>query len=759
MDQSNSNVQELNKGISAVELAKIPLEKRWRFIEDDLKANGFADIDEASKLDIQFSNYCIALYYMYKEQCASACALRALHDFYQPILQKRRSDSEGMSLMATMLSSFFAKCAGINTYLEFSNYLKENFSSLHVLIPSYPLLSTLSSPEIFERMNANIGRSDMVYLLNGLRYVTADILMRTEYRPRLITRALAAERFLESYGIEDPFGALNLAQVDVKDMLRRISRYVKDEVIEESFDEDGQETIRINPVESRPIPFVQSMIEMLSVHLKRNGLPDLNFEQRSLFGLYLLSCVEVWGTPILCENTVENIRKQESVGNFDFLRDLDKDFFEDPKKFNPEKLISYHDPREVFGNCVYDTLNDFVMPMNATKDHPAYKDEQHIRKVTLDAVAKNKPSVTLHFRVPQPMGDTFEHEIWNLYSLEELGLADKEYHGRQPMQGWKMVWCRSFYESEKSAAKTAVSSTAEHFKGLRTKFFEQHSEDVLKTYVTYPGQELDVVKVLKDNFLDNYSLGILVGARGTMPGFVKTYDLKPESGISYLINGQHLRLPLINPSKREPEIYLCSMPCNFESLVRLLSMFDFGKQIVDFYHHRHPERFEEIDITKEQNLFQEFEELRGMMFLILRLLHSRQSESGGQVGLHFIKSVMHSDLYYQIDGSVLTALVYEQARRTFYELANKRKRLDEEMILMATQYAEIAGEEPPIVEQVVDNQTKGSKAQLMVKGPDGQLTPVPRRRGRPPKLKTLDEMGKTAKIKAVKAPQENDDEE
>lgn len=664
VDQSNSNLPVQNQVMSEVELSKIPLEKRWQYIEAELRANGLDEKDE-TKLNQYFADYYTALYYIFKDKSAGAYMVRALLDTSQPILDERRNDSQSIPLFDVMLSCFLGKSSGAGSFAELRNYLKANAAVLQVMLPGYALKPKFQSCEFYRRVLNKVNYTDMLYLLNGMCHSAFELLMRTEYKPRFFNKKLAAERFLESYGVEDPLGSLYLAKVDIKDTLRRFSRYLKEDSMIES-DSGAAKTIKVDRRRREPyvqtrtnaVPVVQNLLDMLALQLQVNGLPALTYEQQQLTAMYILMRLEVWPTPILCENRPEQAQLQGQESSFAYLKELESSFFENMDLFSPAQLLHYHDPREVFGNCIYDTLNDFVMPLNAQEEHPAFADEQTIKAAVHKAIEKDTPCLKLEFRKPQEMGDEFEHEIWYGYSLESLDLGLLEYHGKQPMQGWKMVLCRTYYTVTKADAKESLSLTAERFKQVRTHFFEDQAEELMSNQM-YQSQELDVVSVLKEHLLDNYSLGVLVGTRGTMPGLVRIWSPHEENEGMSLVDGQYLDMPQLYPSSKQNEVYLTTLPCEMDSLLQLLCLSDFGEKIQDFYHHVHAKQVLEQNNALLSEQYQEFDGLRNLMMAILRNLHTRQNNDNSQVPIHIIKDLMQMDFYYQLDGVVLTALLYD----------------------------------------------------------------------------------------------------
>lgn len=642
----------------------MPLEKRWQYIEAELKANGLDEKDEA-KLNQYFADYYTALYYVFKDKSAGAYMVRALLDTSKPILEERRNDSQSIPLFDVLLSCFLGKSSGAGSFAELRNYLKANAAVLQVMLPGYTLKPKFLSCEFYRRVLNKVNYTDMLYLLNGMCHSAFELLMRTDYKPRFFNKKLAAERFLESYGVEDPLGSLYLAKVDIKDTLRRFSRYLKEDSLIES-DSGSAKTIKVDRRRREPyvqartnaVPVVQNLLDMLALQLHANGLPALTYEQQQLTAMYILMRLEVWPNPILCENRTEQAQLQVQESTFAYLKELDSSFFENMDLFSPAQLLHYHDPREVFGNCIYDKLNEFVMPLNAQEEHPAFADEQKIKSAVRKAIEKEIPCLKLEFRKPQEMGEEFEHEIWYGYSLDSLDLGLFEYHGKQPLQGWNMVLCRTYHTATKTDAKESLSLTAERFKQVRTHFFEDQAEELMSNQM-YQSQELDVVSVLKDNLLDNYSLGVIVDTRGTMPGLVRLWSPYEDDGRMSLVEGKYLDMPQLNPSSKMDEVYLTTLPYEIDSLLQLLCLSDFGEKIQEFYHHVHAKQFLEQHNAMLSEQYQEFDGLRNLMMAILRNLHTRQSDDNSQVPIHIIKDLMQMDFYYQLDGVVLTALLYD----------------------------------------------------------------------------------------------------
>lgn len=670
--------------------------QRWQAIEADLKANG---ITEDDKLNRYFSDYYTALYFLTKEQSPSGYMLRALYDSATPILAQRRTDAESVPYFVLLLSSFIGKGVGTKNFLEVSAYLREQNVLLQTLLPGYPLCSNEIKPDTFGRVLSHTHLSDLLYGLSGWSQITYDLLMHTGYKPHVFSKSLARDRFFENYCIDDPYGSLTIARVDGRDVLFR----VKEMAIQEGV---GMPSILLNGVEvsaicrshkkklspeekarraeeiaakikksgraqrrdyapvvrSNATPIIGTLLDLISLQLKKHDLPELTFYQKHLTAYYLLWRMEIWQKPLVCENYANQVKLQEQETNFEYLKELDASFFTEPDKFDPAKLFHYHDPREIFGNCIYDTLNDFLMPIGSEseKEHPAYADEQAIKKAVLKAIAKDTPCMKVHFRAPQPLSDDCEHEVWYFYSLKDLKLGNREYHGKQPLQGWSTVLCRTYYSCSKANAKAALSDTAENFKQARTVFFEENARDLDYLRDPYTDGEIDLVSVLKENFLDNYSMGIIVGSQGTMPGFVQTTWLN-DNGKYEVVNGQHLSLPTERKESKEPEIYLCSLPYEELSFINLLSLSDFGSQIFDFYTHVHEERIFDLRYAAVSDDYQEFDNLRKLMQNILRILHNRQSDSTNQVQLSSIRDLINVDLIYHFDAIVLVALLYNFA--------------------------------------------------------------------------------------------------
>lgn len=652
-------MQPQENGISDVQLSNVPLEQRWRYIEQDLIDCGLSD----KALDQYFSDYYTALYYMLEDQSAAAQFFRAIYDLSKPILDKRPEGCQGCPLFIFMMVTFLARGQGGHQFADVARYMRKHAATLQVMLPSFPHYSKLFSPKFFARVMDLISESEGKYMLSGMSKSVFDLLLHTEYRAHGFNKNQAKDRFFENYNLIDAMGSLAVVQVDIKELLRRYSRFLGRSAPEEEEPEvaDGETEVENVSLEQN-LPkeaFADTLLDMLDMQLKNANLPTLTEAQRQLTFFYAMFEICAWDGPIMCENTKELALAQEEAAKFDYLKQLDPKMFESAEQFDPSLLLQYRDPHLLFGNCIYDKLNDFIMPLVFDEEHPAYDDEYEIRQAMEAAIEHNKPCVRMDYRFPQPDQDTYEQYSFYLYSLEDLNLQNLEYHGKIPFQGWQSVLCVRKSTVSKTEVKGAFAQTAERFKEVRAKFFEEHAAE-LQSDMDGDDEPIDVVSVLNENHLDNYSLGIMLAPRGCMPGYVRTSVLDPESpeGFKYL-NGEHVIVPEGVCDHKGTSYYLLSMKPSFSTLLELLSLTGNEEMFNKFFAHCNANLMAEMKESCANKDFHEFDFLKNTMQSQLRILHSKQVSSGSLLPVRNIRDMFINDVYYLLDGFVLLAVVFD----------------------------------------------------------------------------------------------------
>lgn len=717
--ESNSQLQEQmqSQKISEVSLSKIPFEQRWKFMEADLRA---CDVSKEN-LDKFFADYYTAVYFIATDYSASAYTLRAFNDYAQKVFAQRRDDSKGVPVYVPMLGALLGKCDALNNAQEFNKLLNDNSATFQVLLPGFPQYSKGLTDDAMVRALFKLTECDYRYFWCGLTTGVLEMLFHTGYRPRVVSKTLVRERFLESYGVEDPLSAMALIPLEVKELTRRVctnlAKFVNDGTPNstpvpdvatkgqaatsndgadegDDFDEDdadegtdgkgkvpgrkksgrGRNTLVFIPSVRTP-PIFKSVIDMLDVQLKLAHLPELTKPQRDLLSLYMALRLEVWNLPIICENKYEQLKLQNSEASFEYLKDIDVKMLQDEDlgHFDPQALLHYHDPRECFGNCIYDTLNDFIMPLTSPPESPAYAYEQQLKEAVEKALVYPQSCIKLNFREPQlSTQKAFVHETWYLWSIDGLGFGNREYKGKTPFQGWKSVFCRTISYSSMDEVKQGLADTAENFKRLRTRFFEEHEDEILAMQ-EYDDHPVDVVTMLVDNLLDNYSLGVMVGPKGSVPGYVQTsLPVANGKGLGYF-DGANIIPPDMHRDVEITEYYLCSMHPNLQAMVQMIESLGPKEMIFDFYEHMHPAKMKDMH-TKTHENYTEIDQLRNIVQTEMRILHSRQAATGEVMPMQLVRSMMQRDMYYTLDSFILFGWIYHY----ILEIEENHKREDAE---------------------------------------------------------------------------------
>lgn len=743
--ESNSQLQQQEQQISEVQMSRLPLQERWKYIEADLIACELNDND----IDQYFADYYTALYFLFKDQSASAYYCRALNDLYAIPLAERSEDSKGVPFMVVLLCGLLGKYCGYRSSLDIADYLKENAATLQVLLPGFPKYSELLGSSELNRVLGLVNETDVRNLMESMIDSVLDLLFHVNYRPQIFTRDMAKNRFLECYGLEDPVSSIGLIPLDVRETVRRYVRHLhradngsfsnidlsdedasfnqdsssatkskrsksskhlesadlkaKSEDTALDLGADGQSNAktalssavtakRRTQVRGRALnsasandnsdqaakpqvnPFFKTVLDMLDVQLQTAHLPRLTQKQRDKVLTYAAMRFEVWNEPILCENTAAQVALQNAESSFKYLKELDPKLLADEENFDPRLVLHYHDPRQAFGNCIYDTLNDFIMPLVCDKKHPAYKYEVDLRDKIESAIANDDPCIKISFREPQTNSlDFFVQETWYLFSLSNLGFTRREYSGKTPVQGWNSVICRTINYVSRSDLKQSLSATAEQFNEIRTEFFERNSE-LLEGNNSKRNPD-DVVSILRDNMLDNYSLGIIAGPKGSVAGFVQTSLPKKQGDGFGLYDGMYIVEPKSTRKQELTGYYVSSLQPNLKSMIKILGALGPKDMIWDFYSHVHKDKMDDIEGLLPLDNLAKFDYLRKFMLSEMRYLHQRQtgvSSGDNQVSISVLRDVMVRDVYYLIDSFVFISTMFHYA----YEIGiNQEKAL------------------------------------------------------------------------------------